>query len=61
MIKTYGQPVSLLIESTPDGGDIKFVVAGDIDVDLDSSLSSMNSLSVPRVSIKYKKYVRSLY
>lgn len=49
--KTYGQPVSLLVESTLDDGDIKFVVAGDMEADLDSSLSSLNPLSVPSASV----------
>lgn len=49
--ETYGQPVSLLVESTLDGGDIELVAAGDIEADLDSSLSSLNPLSVPSASV----------
>ena len=49
--KTYGQPVSLLMESTLNGGDIKLDAAGDMEADLDSSLSSLNPLSVPSASI----------
>lgn len=51
MNETYGQPRSLLVESTLDDGDFKFVVAGDMEADLDSSLSSLNPLSVPSASI----------
>lgn len=51
LIETYGQPVSLLVESTLDDGDIRLVAAGDMDTDFDSSLSSLKPLSVPRVSI----------
>lgn len=50
--------MSLLVESILDGGDIKFEVAGDTDVDLDSSLSSVNPLSVPSVSVKHEKFSR---
>lgn len=48
---SMGQPVSLLMESTLNGGDIKLEAAGDMEADLDSSLSSLNPLSVPSASI----------
>ena len=49
--ETYGQPVSSLVESILDGVAIKFVASGEIDVDLDSSLNSLNPLSPPYVSV----------
>jgi len=49
--ETYGQPISLLVESILDDGDIKLEVAGEMETDLDSSLSSLNPLSVPSASI----------
>lgn len=51
MNETYGQPTSLLVESILDDGDFKLVVAGDMEADLDSSLNSLNPLSVPSVSV----------
>lgn len=59
--ETYGQPISLLVESTPHGGDVvRFVVEGDMDADLDSSLSSLNPLSVPSVSLHNKNIISNL-
>lgn len=51
MNETYEQPISLLMESILDEDDIKFVTAGDMEADLDSSLSSLNPLSVPSASV----------
>lgn len=48
---TYVQLVPLLAESILDDGDVRLVIAGDITVDLDSSLSSLNPLSVPSISV----------
>jgi len=45
------QPVPLLAESILDDGDFRFVIAGDMDIDLDSSLSSLNPLSAPSISV----------
>lgn len=50
-LRTYGQPVSSLVESILDGVAIKFVASGEIDADLDSSLNSLNPLSPPYVSV----------
>lgn len=43
--------MSSLVESIREGVVIKFVASGEIEVDLDSSLNSLNPLSPPYVSI----------
>lgn len=48
---TYVQLVPLLAESILDDGDVRLVIAGNITVDLDSSLSSLNPLSAPSISV----------
>lgn len=51
------QPVPLLAESILGDGDFRFVIAGDMDIDLDSSLNSLNPLSAPSISVEYKNYI----